>query len=308
MALDTKVLATKDYIAKEIAGGVLTLDDWGICYYVDGQGSLADDLDTINTGIEGQFLIIMADGVILTIKHGTGNIQLSSGDDFPLGAESQILLVFDGTNWRDIQSAALTDYVAKSLMDADTVLTATSDNTPVATAMAEQTVLGRITGGHPAALTVAEMLTLLFGAAMPANVEITLHAALDDGEYSGLVEAGIAGATLAVGNSIYQAVGDDRWELTDASAEATSFAKMGICVLAAANDGDATKILLLGKCRFNAAFPTFTKYAPVFLSETPGELTNTKPTTSGSITRIMGYGNTGDELFVTPEADWIEHV
>lgn len=41
------------------------------------------------------------------------------------------------------------DYIAKALMDADTVLTATNDDTPVATTMAEQTVLGRLTGGHP---------------------------------------------------------------------------------------------------------------------------------------------------------------
>lgn len=40
-------------------------------------------------------------------------------------------------------------YVLESLYDADSVVTATSDNTPIVTTMAAQTVLGRVTGGHP---------------------------------------------------------------------------------------------------------------------------------------------------------------
>lgn len=46
-------------------------------------------------------------------------------------------------------SETATDYITKATLDADSVLTATSDDTPIATTMAEQTVLGRLTGGHP---------------------------------------------------------------------------------------------------------------------------------------------------------------
>ena len=58
-----------------------------------------------------------------------------------------------------------------------------------------------------------------------------------DGKYCGIVEAGVAGTTLAFGDIVYLAVADSRWELTDASAQATAFGKIGICVLAAAGDG-----------------------------------------------------------------------
>ncbi len=50
-----------------------------------------------------------------------------------------------------------------SLMDydANTILQATADNTPVAITIAEQRLLGRITGGNITALTAAEIRTLL---------------------------------------------------------------------------------------------------------------------------------------------------
>jgi len=48
--------------------------------------------------------------------------------------------------------------VAKALFDANTVLAANSDNTPAAVTIAEQALLGRVTGGNIAALTPAQIL------------------------------------------------------------------------------------------------------------------------------------------------------
>lgn len=57
--------------------------------------------------------------------------------------------------------------VAKSLYDAHTIIAATSDNTPAALAVAEQTLVGRVTGGNIAALTVAEITKMLGGISKP---------------------------------------------------------------------------------------------------------------------------------------------
>lgn len=54
-----------------------------------------------------------------------------------------------------------TGYVLESLFDANTVIAATVDNTPVAVTVAEQTLLGRITGGAIDDLSVAQVKTLL---------------------------------------------------------------------------------------------------------------------------------------------------
>lgn len=49
----------------------------------------------------------------------------------------------------------------RSLYDAQTVLTAIADNTPVALTVAEQTIVGRVTGGNVAALSPAQVKTIL---------------------------------------------------------------------------------------------------------------------------------------------------
>lgn len=157
--------------------------------------------------------------------------------------------------------------------------------------------------------TAAESIVLLLGAALPENTAIILDAALSaDGKYSGIVETGTAGATLAFGDCIYQAVGDDRWELAKADAEATTKPKLGICVQAAANDGSATTILLWGKVRADTAFPAFTKYAPVFIdSATAGDLTNTAPAAVSYI-RCVGQAISADELLFKPDNLWIKRA
>ena len=59
------------------------------------------------------------------------------------------------------QGTTADNAVPKALYDAQTILQATTDNTPVALTIAEQTVVGRITGGNITALTSAQLSTLL---------------------------------------------------------------------------------------------------------------------------------------------------
>lgn len=142
------------------------------------------------------------------------------------------------------------------------------------------------------------------------NVGIELDAALSaDGKYSGIVEAGTAGAALAFGDLCYLAAADSRWELADADAEATAGpVKLGICVLAAAGDGSATTMLLYGKVRADAVFPTLTVSAPAYVGTTAGDIQVVAPSGAADIIRIVGHGNTGDELYFHPSSDWFEHA
>lgn len=152
-----------------------------------------------------------------------------------------------------------------------------------------------MTKGNPVYEEVA-VTGLLLGAALSA-----------DGKYSGITEAGTAGAILAFGDLVYLAVADSKWELTDASAAATAFGKIGICVLAAAENA-ATTILLFGKVRADAVFPALTIGAPVFIGEVAGDVVVTAPTTSLAIVRIIGFGNTADELHFAPDNTYLEKV
>ena len=145
------------------------------------------------------------------------------------------------------------------------------------------------------------------------NAGLILDAALSaDGKYSGITRGGTAGATLAFGDLCYLDPTDSRWELADANAAAAADGDargiLGICVLVAAGDGSATKMLLWGMVRADTAFPTFTIGSPVYVSETAGDVTNTQPTTADVVIRIVGVGWTADELFFNPDQAWIEHT
>lgn len=143
-----------------------------------------------------------------------------------------------------------------------------------------------------------------------ATGQLVLDPALSaDGKWSGIMEAGTAGATLAFGDLVYLAAADSRWELADASAASTSgLVKLGMCVLAAAADGDPTNILLWGKIRADAAFPTFTVSAPVYVSETAGDVTGTQPTTTDAVIRTIGFAVTADAFHFAPSPDYMTHT
>ncbi len=133
-----------------------------------------------------------------------------------------------------------------------------------------------------------------------------------DGTYNGIVRGGTAGATLAFGGLCYLDPTDSRWELCDANAAAgadgDSRGVLGICVLAAAADGSATTMLLMGIVRADAAFPAMTVNNPMYVSETAGDITGTQPVTTDVVIRIVGQGLTGDELWFFPDNAWITHT
>ena len=128
---------------------------------------------------------------------------------------------------------------------------------------------------------------------------------LANGYYSGLGEKGTAGAALAVGDLCYFSTADSRWELADASTEATCKQKLGICVKAAAGDGSTTALLRWGNVRADAAFPTLTVGYPVFVSITAGDITSTgPPSATGEIMRRVGTANTANELALEISNDY----
>lgn len=130
-----------------------------------------------------------------------------------------------------------------------------------------------------------------------------------DERWSGIMQAGTAGATLAFGDLVYFAAADSRWELADAAAEATAGpVKLGMCVLAAAADGDPTNILLFGKIRADAAFPTLTIGAPAYVGTTAGDIQVAQPSGTDDVIRIVGHADTADVLLFNPDGFYITHT
>jgi hypothetical protein len=103
-------------------------------------------------------------------------------------------------------------FVLKTLFDANTILAADSDNIPAALTIPEQRIVGRITSGNIAALTAAQMRTLI-------NVE-------DGADVTDATNVNSAGAVMEAdynANTIpaILTVGTDSYVLTADSVEAT---------------------------------------------------------------------------------------
>ncbi len=140
--------------------------------------------------------------------------------------------------------------------------------------------------------------------------EIRLDAASSaDGAYNGITRAGTAGATLAFGDLIYLAAADSRWELADADAASTSGdVLLGMCILAAASDGDPTVVLLYGIIRADAAFPDLTIGGPAYVGTTAGDIQTTQPSGADDVIRRVGFGWTANELVFNPSNDYVTHI
>ena len=83
-----------------IAGGIIT--KIGSNMILNGQGDLADDLDTINGGIDGEIIVLKRGDDIITVKHATGNITLPGAVDVVLATNNDMLTLQwceDDTEW-----------------------------------------------------------------------------------------------------------------------------------------------------------------------------------------------------------------
>ena len=133
-----------------------------------------------------------------------------------------------------------------------------------------------------------------------------------DGTFTGITRTGTAGATLAFGDLCYLDPTDSRWELADANAaqgaDGDARGVLGICVQAAAADGSATTMLLYGTVRADTAFPSMTINNQIYASETAGDVTGTRPSTSGVVIRVIGVALTADEILFNPSPDNITNV
>jgi len=131
-----------------------------------------------------------------------------------------------------------------------------------------------------------------------------------DEKFTGIKIAGTAGATLAVGDLCYLDATAEEWLLADADDASTAGSVvLGICILAA-NDGQATKMLLLGTIR-SAAFPaSIALGAPVYVSTTAGDIQAAQPTGTDDVIRVVGWAVTAEPntIYFCPSADFITHV
>lgn len=295
-------------------GGNLTAL-WSV--FTTATSGIASFGDTTDASASTTASLLVAGGVGIAKKLYVG-AALVVGTTITAGSSSTVLTDAAGK----ILSAALNTV---AVAQGGTGLTALGTGVTTALAINVGSAGAFVTlngaGGTPSSLTLNNATGLpassLTAGTLAANItlgesagQIILDAALSaDGTWSGIMEAGTAGEALSFGFSVYLKTSDSRWYQTDADADATAGAvKIGMCVLAAAGAASATNILLVGKIRADAQFPTFTVGVPVYLSTTTGALQTAQPSGTDDVIRIVGYGNTGDELYFHPDNTYLTHT
>lgn len=158
----------------------------------------------------------------------------------------------------------------------------------------------------------------LAGGTMTGNITLGENTSLDldtagsaDGKYTGIAITGTAGEALAFGDVIVLDVTAGKWFKGSVSAAAAADGDLrggvGMCVLAAAGDASATKVLLMGTCRADANFPALTIGSVVYAT-TLGDITVTRPSTTDHVIKVLGYALTADEIYFCPSMDYMTNV
>jgi hypothetical protein len=102
--------------------------------------------------------------------------------------------------------------------------------------------------------------------------------------------------------SVYYWRNTSSWDLTDADAAGTSKGLLGIATGSEFNRG-----MLLRGYIYNSSW-NWTVGATLYLSTTAGAITETQPTGSADIVRVVGYAISADLIYFNPSQEWIELI
>lgn len=210
-----------------------------------------------------------------------------------------------GNYFKDPASGSNVTFTNKWSVGADSLKIGTSNFLTITPAGAV-TILGSLSPTTVGAFTLTGVQTL------SENTSIALDpAGSADGKYTGLTVTATAGYTQAFGDLVYLDPTDSRWEACDANsasgADGDSRGMIGMVVVAG-TDGTSCTILLQGIIRADAKFPSFTINNPIYVSETAGLVTQTQPTTTDVVIRVVGFALTADEMYFNPSPDYITHT
>jgi hypothetical protein len=111
--------------------------------------------------------------------------------------------------------------------------------------------------------------------------------------------AAVAAEALVFGDVCYMNSAG-KWAKADASAAATARALV-MCVDASISADATGNFLMFGFARDDTW--AWTVGGAIYLSETAGALTQTAPTTSSSVTQVMGVAIHADRMYFKPSSD-----
>ena len=104
---------------------------------------------------------------------------------------------------------------------------------------------------------------------------------------------------------INNSAGTPKWYKTDANTASIYSGLLGIAA-ETKTSGNAIKVFLLGSIIRNDAW-NWTPGQVLYMSETPGAITGTQPTTTDAAIRVIGFAITDNCIMFQPSPDYITH-
>ncbi len=287
-------------------------DTSGLVPYTGATGSVdlgANSLTATNVTATNAMILDSASDAIISVDRGSNGFNREAAIDFTTAGVSKFRFGLTASRSGSDAYVSLTDASSNELLYIQDM--GATANLVVTGTVTGSNLSGTNTGDQDLSTLAPKANPTFSGAVtLSENCSIALDpAGSADGKYSGITVAGTAGTTLAFGDLVYLAVADSRWELADADAASTSGDVMlGMCVLAAAADGDPTTLLLHGIIRADAAFPALTIGAPVYVGTTAGDIQVAQPSGVDDVIRRVGFAMTADEIYFNPSNDYVTHT
>jgi len=158
-------------------------------------------------------------------------------------------------------------------------------------------------GGY--ALSGAGTPTKLLGVDGSGNVLTTnsFNLLLDDTPAASTANGNIVNWSVSestTAGTLYTVKTNGGWQTTDADTEAKS-----IGMLAIALGSNATAGMLLQGFFYKASHG-FTIGLPLYISNTAGAFTTTRPTGTNDYVRIIGYATSANHIYFDPDKTWVK--
>lgn len=234
---------------------------------------------------------------VLAITGGTytfdGSVSPSSSDAAALGTAS--------LQWSDLflASGAVLNYDASNV-----VITHSSGILTMGTGELRITTAGTNTAS---VVTVGATQTLTSKTLQAAIIDYVIEPASDDTYEGESTNDKLAGDTIAQFDLVYGDSTSGRWEFADADASATSGPVLLAMAAEAGTDGNAMNVILRGIVR-NDGWTWTGAFKPLYVSTTPGGITETAPSGTDDVIRVVGYTLSDDAIYFCPENDWAIHT
>ena len=292
----TGLTATNSVIAVDAAQsqittvGTIATGTWeGTTVAVDQGGTGATSLSnliTLTTHTSGNYVATITGGTGITSSAGT----TGEGTTHSLSVDaSQTQITAVGTIATGVWQGTA---VASAYLDADT-----------AHLSGTQTFSGAKTFSDDITMAADKSLLLPQGGNVKFTDAITQDS-IDDHDAQGIIMTFTAGMTVTPFSPVYLGTDDEVHEC-DADAIAT-MPCIGVSVNTSnVTDGNSIEVMLLGLIRDETFTDFGTNGAPVFVSTTVGEMTNTAPSGDDDVVQIIGHSVGEKLLFVQPSLTYL---